>query len=74
MKIGLDLNNNGFFGDNINELLFNQFVAEVLPYALNTSLDLSTITNDGTAKYMRIIGDYDVITPCLSSIGKVLDL
>jgi len=70
----VDLNDNGVFGDEDNELIVNTFVAEGLPYALNTVLDLSDLPNDGEPKYMRIIGDYAAITPCSTGVGEALDL
>lgn len=73
-KIWIDLNDNGIYGDEINELIVNEFTAEGLPYSFSTLLDLSTLPNNGEAKYMRIIGDYAVIGPCSSSIGEALDL
>jgi hypothetical protein len=38
------------------------------------SLDLSALPNDGQAKYMRIIGDDLIITPCSTQVGKALDV
>jgi hypothetical protein len=73
-RVWIDLNENGIFGDESAELIFDKFVAEGLPYTLNTQLDLSALPNDGSPKYMRIIGDYAVITPCSSNIGEALDL
>ncbi|AAZ23991.1 PKD domain-containing protein [Colwellia psychrerythraea] len=73
-KVWIDLNDNGIYGDEVNELVVNKFVAEGQPYSLNTLLDLSTLPNSSQAKYMRIIGDYAVIGPCSSSIGEALDL
>jgi hypothetical protein len=73
-KVWIDLNDNGVYGDEVNELVVNKFVAEGKPYSLNTLLDLSTLPNSSQAKYMRIIGDYAVIGPCSSSIGAALDL
>ena len=44
------------------------------PYALSTTLDLSTLTNDNSPKYMRIIGGHVVVDPCTHAIGQALDL
>jgi len=74
-KVWIDLNDNGIFGDQNEELIFNEVTAKEHPYALQTSIDLSLLPNDGTAKHMRISGDYSVITtPCESNIGEALDL
>lgn len=73
-KIWIDLNDNGIYGDEVNELVVDDLVAEGLPYSFNTLLDLSTLPNDGETKYMRIIGDYAVIGPCSSNTGEALDL
>jgi len=73
-KIWIDLNDNGIFGDEANELVFENFIAEGQPYRLATQLDLSALPNDGNPKYMRIIGDYAVITPCSGHVGKALDV
>ncbi len=73
-KIWIDLNDNGIFGDEANELVFTNFVAEGQPYTLTTQLDLSTLPNDGNPKYMRIIGDYAVISPCSAYVGEALDV
>ncbi len=73
-KIWIDLNDNGIFGDETNELVFENFAAEGQPYRLATQLDLSALPNDGKPKYMRIIGDYAVITPCSGHVGKALDV
>jgi vibriolysin len=73
-KIWVDLNDNGIFGDNNEEVIFDAFVAEGQPYELNTVLDLSVLPNDGTPKYMRIIGDYALFSPCSSYVGEALDV
>jgi len=73
-KIWIDLNDNGIFGDENNELVFDDFVAENQPYGLSTQLDLSALPNDGNPKYMRIIGDYVVVTPCSANAGEALDV
>lgn len=73
-KVWIDLNGNGLYGDEDNELIISEFVTRGLPYNLNTQLDLSSLPNDGSPKYMRIIGDYAVITPCYSNVGEGLDV
>jgi hypothetical protein len=73
-KIWIDLNDNGIFGDESNELIFNGSVAEGQPYGLSTQLDLSALPNDGNPKYMRIIGDYVVVTPCSAYVGEAFDV
>ena len=73
-KVWIDLNDNGIYGDNDQELVVNEFIAEGLPYALSTQLDLSALPNDGSPKFMRIIGDYATVTPCSSNVGEALDL
>lgn len=74
-KVWIDLNDNGIFGDQNEELIFNEVIGKEQPYALQTSIDLSLLPNDGIAKHMRISGDYSVITtPCESNIGEAFDL
>jgi hypothetical protein len=73
-QVFIDLNDNGIFGDTASELVFDNVVAQAQPYALNTVLDLSVLPNDGSPKYMRIIGDYVVISPCSGNLGKALDI
>ncbi len=73
-KIWIDLNDNGVFGDQSQELLVDSNAAQGQPYSLNTVLDLSALENDGKPRYMRIIGNYVVITPCSSMAGEALDL
>jgi len=73
-KIWIDLNDNGIFGDENEELVADAFVAEGQPYEFNTLLDLSALPNDGKPKYMRVIGDYTVITPCYSLVGEAFDI
>ncbi|GAA78771.1 PKD domain-containing protein [Pseudoalteromonas sp. BSi20495] len=73
-KVWIDLNDNGIYGDEVNELVVDEFVEEGQPYGLNTILDLSTLPRSRQAKFMRIIGDYAVFGPCSSSIGEALDL
>jgi Zn-dependent metalloprotease len=73
-KVWIDLNDNGIFGDTPNEVILEKYQAQGLPYALDTTIDLSNLPNDGLPKYMRILGDYAAITPCSSSVGEALDL
>lgn len=73
-RIWIDLNDDGVFGDEAEELVADSFVAEGQPYELSLALDLSALPNAGEAKYMRIIGHYAVITPCSSGTGQALDL
>ncbi|MFT7112886.1 MAG: vibriolysin [Porticoccaceae bacterium] len=70
----IDLNDDGVFGDTDEELVADVFVAEGQPYGLNAVLDLSNLPNDGETKFMRIIGDYTVITPCSAGVGEALDV
>lgn len=71
-KVWIDLNDNGVFAD--DDVVANTFVAAAQPYGRNIALDLSTLANDGTEKYMRIIGDYALISPCNAGTGEALDL
>lgn len=73
-KIWIDLNDNGIFGDENEELVVDEFVTEGLAYALNTLLDVSALPNIASPKTMRIIGDFALITPCTASTGEALDL
>ncbi len=73
-KIWIDINDDGVFGDVSEELVTDIFVAEGQPYGLNIMLDLSALPTNGKAKYIRIIGDYVVTSPCSSSVGEALDL
>lgn len=74
-KVWIDLNDNGIFGDSIQELVFNDVTEKSQPYQLNTVIDLSTLPTNGIAKYIRISGDYSVTTtPCASGIGEAFDL
>ena len=73
-KVWIDLNDNGIFGDDSDELVVNEFAAEGQPYALLINPDLSGLQNDGSAKYMRVIGNYAVNTPCSGNVGEALDL
>lgn len=72
--VWVDLNDNGIFGDEDNELILRDTVAEGEAYMFNTSLDFSNLPNDGKPKYMRVIGDYAAITACSSGIGEAFDL
>ncbi len=73
-KIWVDLNDDGVFGDEKEELVADTFAAEGQPYGLSITLDLSALLTDGEPKYMRIIGDYALISPCSSGAGEALDL
>lgn len=73
-KVWIDLNNNGIYGDIPDEIILNEFVAEGLSYALLANLDLGGLQNNGSAKYMRVIGDYAVNNSCSGSVGKAFDL
>ena len=74
-RIWIDLNNNGLYGDDEEELVTDIWVPQGQPYALSTHLDLSELANDGEAKHMRIIGGYhSIISPCVSGVGEALDI
>ena len=74
-KVWIDLNDNGIFGDNNEELVVNEVVEKEQPYRLNTTVDLSLLPNDNRPKYLRISGDNSVITsPCSSNVSNALDL
>ncbi|PKF61585.1 flagellar biosynthesis protein FlgM [Psychromonas sp. psych-6C06] len=74
-KVWLDLNDNGIFGDHPEELLINETTEASQPYQLSKLLNLSSLANDQTPKYMRISGEYSAITsPCFSTLGEALDL
>jgi hypothetical protein len=72
--IWIDLNDNGVFGDESNEIITDVFVPDGSAYAFNTILNLSTLPNDGNAKNMRIVGDYALFGPCSASTGEAFDL
>lgn len=74
-KVWIDLNDNGVFGDTNEELIINKLTEKALPYEFNALVDLSLFPKDNTPKYMRISGDYSVITtPCQSNLGEALDV
>lgn len=73
-RVWIDLNDNGVYGDSDQELLADLTVEQGQPYAMTTSLDLTGIANDGSAKYLRIVGDYVNISPCSASVGEALDV
>ena len=72
--IYIDLNDDGIYGDSAEEKILDIRVDDGQPYALSTTLDLSTLTNDNSPKYMRIIGGHVVVDPCTHAIGQALDL
>ncbi|MEW6995147.1 PKD domain-containing protein [Colwelliaceae bacterium MEBiC 14330] len=73
-RIWIDFNDNGIFGDTSEELLIDKYVAEGLPYGVNTAIDLSNIPFSGEPKYMRIIGDFFFMSACFGKTGEALDL
>ncbi|GLQ32675.1 PKD domain-containing protein [Litoribrevibacter albus] len=74
-KIWIDLNDDGVFGDEAEELVFESTSPDGQPYQLTTALDLSGLTNDGQPKYMRIAGKYALFDPCTGpNLGEALDL
>lgn len=74
-KIWIDLNNDGVFGDETAELIYDSVTAEGEAYQLMANLDLSQLNHDGQAKYLRIAGKYALIGPCNSvNLGEALDL
>jgi hypothetical protein len=73
-RIWIDLNENGIFGDTSEELLIDKYVAQGLPYGVNTEIDLSNIPFSGKPKYMRIIGDFFFVSACYGKTGEALDL
>lgn len=72
--IWIDLNDNGVFGDESNEIITDEFVPEASAYAFNTILDLSALPNNGSPKNMRIAGDYALYNPCTAITGKAFDV
>jgi len=73
-RIWIDLNDNGIFGDTSEELLVSQYAAKGAPYGVNTEIDLTNIPFSGEPKYMRIIGDFFVMSACYGRTGEALDL
>jgi len=73
-RIWIDLNDNGIFGDTSEELLVSQYAAKGTPYGVNTEIDLTNIPFSGEPKYMRIIGDFFVMSACYGRTGEALDL
>lgn len=73
-RIWIDLNDNGVFGDQNQELILDILVPEGQPFNLKSVLDLSELAYDGNPKYMRIKGDYAKISPCSLRVGEALDL
>ena len=73
-KMWIDLNNDGVYGDQAGELVNTVVVPAGQPFALNTHLNLSALSNDGEAKYMRIIADHVAVSPCDSYVGEALDI
>jgi vibriolysin len=77
-RIWIDLNDDGVFGDESEELIVDTFVAQGQPYGLNVTLDLSSLPtslpNNSAPKYMRIFGDYGYFSNCQAGIGEALDL
>lgn len=73
-RIWIDLNDNGVFGDDIQELVLDTRTPEGQPYDLNSVLDLSGLQNDGNPKFMRIKGSYAFTLPCDVRLGESLDL
>jgi vibriolysin len=77
-RIWIDLNDDGIFGDESEELIVDTFVAQGQPYGLNVTLDLSALPtllpDNGEPKYMRIYGDSGYFSNCLAGVGEALDL
>jgi hypothetical protein len=73
-RIWIDFNENGIFGDTSDELIFDKYVAEGLPYGVNTKINLANVPFSGDPKYMRIIGDSFIMSACYGKTGEALDL
>lgn len=73
-RIWIDLNDNGVFGDQSEELIVDTFADAGQPYGFSTALDLSTLENNGEAKQIRIYGDTATFSPCYAAVGEALDL
>ncbi|MBV1910670.1 MAG: PKD domain-containing protein [Kangiellaceae bacterium] len=73
-RIWIDLNEDGIFGDEEQELVLDVSKGEGEAYELMDLLDLSELSNDGSAKRMRIIGKYALFSPCYSSVGEAIDV
>lgn len=73
-KVWLDANDDGIFSNDEDELLVDVYHAQGQPYELDAQFDLSHLPQDGSAKYLRVIGDYALNKACISSVGEVFDL
>jgi vibriolysin len=73
-RVWIDLNDNGVFGDDIQELVLDIRTPEGQPYSLSNVLDLSALPNDGNPKTIRVKGSYAFTSPCLTSLGEAFDL
>lgn len=73
-RIWIDLNDDGVFGDESEELVLDQWAEEDQPYALDTVLDLSAFPGDGEPKHMRVLGTFGGVTPCTGAVGEALDV
>jgi len=73
-RVWIDLNDNGLFGDTPQELVLDEFSAEGEPYSAELIIDLSNLEKSDGPKYMRVAGDYALITPCSVQAGRMLDV
>jgi Zn-dependent metalloprotease len=72
-QIWIDLNDDGLFSN--DESVYNQTVEANQPYQLSAQLDISDLVNENDQpKYMRIVGDYAVITACYQNTDHALDV
>ena len=73
-QIWIDLNDDGIFEGQSEELIVSTSVAQGQPYGFSVALDLSALENNGEAKYMRIYGDTYPYQSCYVAVGEALDL
>ncbi|MFT6267261.1 MAG: hypothetical protein ACJAVV_000051 [Alphaproteobacteria bacterium] len=77
-RIWIDLNNNGNFDDESEELVVDTDIAQGQSYGINTTLDLSTLLisafDNGEPKYMRIYGDSSSFPSCYAGLGEAFDV
>lgn len=73
-RIWIDLDDNGVFGNNEQELILDIRTPEGQPYSLNSVIDLSTLPNDGNPKTMRVKGNYASTSPCNKWLGEAFDV